>query len=131
MGRAKYLIDSNAVIDYLGGKLPTEGMQFLNTVVDEIPNISVITKIEVLGFNGPTQATQLLKGFVNDSIVIDLSDEIVDNCIELRKSFKIKLPDAIIASTAIINGLILITHNTVDFKNIKNLKSLDPHLVNR
>lgn len=69
MGK-QYLIDSNAVIDYLAGKLPEKGKQFMDSIVDEIPNISVITKIEVLGFKTTTKAEQLLKGFMDDSIII-------------------------------------------------------------
>lgn len=40
MGK-QYLIDSNAVIDYLSGKLHVEGMTFMNQIVNEIPTISV------------------------------------------------------------------------------------------
>ena len=53
MGQPQYLIDSNAVIDYLGNKLPAKGMEFMDSVIDEVPNLSVVTKIEVLGFNAP------------------------------------------------------------------------------
>ncbi|MEK6615315.1 MAG: hypothetical protein AABZ32_04270 [Bacteroidota bacterium] len=45
MEQPQYLIDSNAVIDYLGKKLPASGMDFMNVVVDAVPNVSVITKI--------------------------------------------------------------------------------------
>jgi predicted nucleic acid-binding protein len=38
-----------------------------------------------------------------------------------------KLGDAIIAATAIVRNLKLITNNTKDFLNIKNLKVIDPH----
>ncbi|NCQ11340.1 MAG: type II toxin-antitoxin system VapC family toxin [Bacteroidetes bacterium] len=50
MERPKYLIDTNSIIDYLSNKLPTSGMDFMNDVVDAIPNVSVINKIELLGF---------------------------------------------------------------------------------
>ena len=44
-----------------------------------------------------------------------------------KPGHKIKTPDAIIASTAIVNGLTLITRNTKDFKNIEGLKIIDPY----
>jgi hypothetical protein len=50
MERQQYLIDTNAVIDYLGEKFPATGMAFMSSVVDFVPIVSVITKIEVLGF---------------------------------------------------------------------------------
>jgi predicted nucleic acid-binding protein len=62
------------------------------------------------------------------SEILELTELIVDQTIELRKQYKIKLPDAIIASTALIHGFDLISRNTNDFKNIPTLKVLDPHL---
>jgi hypothetical protein len=45
--------------------------------------------------------------------------EIADKVIEIRKKERIKLPDAIIAATAISSELFLITRNIDDFKNIE------------
>ncbi len=53
MEQPQCLIDTNAVIDYLGSRLPASGMDFMNKVIDAVPNVSVVTKIEVLGFNAP------------------------------------------------------------------------------
>lgn len=55
----QYLIDSNAVIDYLSGKLPPNGMTFMDRIVNAVPKVSVITKIEVLGYYAPPTANQL------------------------------------------------------------------------
>jgi predicted nucleic acid-binding protein len=129
MEQPKYLIDTNVVIDYLGKKLPLNGMQFMNTVIDDIPNVSVVTKIEVLGFNTPDQHYQILTSFMNDATVLELNDTIVNATIELRKQRKTKLPDAIIAATAIAYGFTLITNNTKDFKNIDTLTLIDPHSI--
>jgi len=123
----QYLIDSNAVIDYLSGKLPENGKLFLDRIINEIPNISVITKIEVLGFKTTEKANQLLRGFMDDSVIIGLSDEIVEQTIEIRKEHKIKTPDAIIAATAFINTLTIITRNTKDFGKIEGVKVIDPY----
>ncbi len=46
-----YLLDTNAVIDYVGGKLPLVSMQKMNEIVDAGFNISPVVKIEALGFN--------------------------------------------------------------------------------
>ena len=51
MEQSQYLIDTNAIIDYLGNKLPANGMEFMNPILDNVPIVSVISKIEVLGFN--------------------------------------------------------------------------------
>jgi predicted nucleic acid-binding protein len=88
MGK-QYLIDSNALIDYLAGKLPENGKKFMDEIVDEIPNISVITKIEVLGFKTTNKAEELLNGFMDDSIIIGLTDEIVEQTIKSGKNIRL------------------------------------------
>ncbi|HRI61733.1 MAG TPA: type II toxin-antitoxin system VapC family toxin [Saprospiraceae bacterium] len=125
----QYLIDSNAVIDYLSGKLPPTGMTFMDGVVNAVPKVSVITKIEVLGYNAPPAAYQLLTDFMNDSDILELADLIVNQTIELRKQYKIKLPDAIIAATALVHGFEVVSRNTGDFNNITGLTVIDPHTL--
>ena len=129
MEQPQYLIDTNIVIDYLGNKLPASGMDFMHTVIDVVPNVSVVTKIEVLGFNAPEQHYKTLSDFINDAIVLDLTNNVVEASIEIRKKHKTKLPDAIIAATAIAYDLVLISRDTSDFKNIEGLKVIDPHCL--
>ena len=127
MEKPQYLINTNAVIDYLGNKLPATGIDFMNGIIDAIPNVSVVTKIEVLGFNAPEEYYKLLFNFMNDATVLDLTSNIVDLTISIRKEHKTKLPDAIIAATALVYDLILISRNVSDFKAIEGLKVIDPH----
>jgi len=127
MEQSQYLIDTNAIIDYLSQKLPPAGMDFMNQIIDNVPNVSVISKIEVLGYNTTDQHYQILSNFMNDATVLDLTGSIVDVCIELRKKYKTKLPDAIIAATAMVYDLALITRNISDFKSITGLKVVNPH----
>ena len=102
-------------------------MVFLNDIVDLIPNISVITKIEVLGFNAADVHYKTLVDFVDDAVVFDLTEQIVDITIQIRKKYKTKLPDAIIAATAMAYNLKLISRNHSDFKNIGGLEVIDPY----
>ncbi len=115
-------------IDFLEGVLPNKAMQLLITVADEEPTMSIITKIETLGFNFQSIEEQnTINSFVNGSSVLDINDAIVNQTITLRKLKKIKLPDAIIAATALVYDLILITRNAKDFTAIDGLKIIDPH----
>lgn len=125
MGK-NYLIDTNVIINFAQNKLPKSSTILLSNIIDNEPKISVINKIELLGF---TNTTKQIIAFVKTATVFDLDEVIVNKTIELRKKHKIKLPDAIIASTAIIHKLTLITHNVNDFKNIKNLKVQDSFLL--
>jgi len=127
MEQPRYLIDTNAVIDYLGSKFPSAAMKFMSSVMDAVPVVSVITKIEVLGFNAAPEHYDLLTNFMKDATVIDLTSAIVERSIEIRKNQKTKLPDVIIAATAMANELILISRNASDFKNIPGLEFIDVH----
>lgn len=102
-------------------------MDFMNNVIDAVPNASVISKIEVLGFNASDEHYRILTDFMNDTNLFDLTDEIVDVCISLRRKYKTKLPDAIIAATAIVYDFTLITRNVTDFKNIHGLKIVNAY----
>jgi predicted nucleic acid-binding protein len=127
MEQPEYLVDTNAVIDYLGKKLPAAGMIFMNGVINGSPKVSVVSKIEVLGFNAPAEHYQLLVNFMNDVTILDLTNEIVEKTIEVRKKYKTKLPDAIIAATAVVHKLVLISRNTTDFKNTEGIQVIDAH----
>jgi predicted nucleic acid-binding protein len=121
-----YLIDSNVVIAYLDNKLPANGMKILHSIIDDIPQISIITKIEVLRFNTIAESYRILQDFISESIVLNLNEIVVDSTISICRSRKIKLPDAIIAATALVNNYTLITRNVSDFKMIVGLELLNP-----
>jgi predicted nucleic acid-binding protein len=122
-----YLLDTNTIIHYLNASLPPSAMLFMNTVVDEQSNISVISKIETLGYNfTDAEEKNTMETFVNASNVLPINDEVVNQTIALRKSRKIKLPDALIAATALVYNLTLLTNNTTDFININGITFIDP-----
>lgn len=122
----QYLIDTNVVSDYLSASFTTNGMTFIDTAIDSIPNISVITQIELLCWNTSETTTQSIKNFISDSVVLDINNDVIAECVRIRKSKKIKTPDAIIAATALSYDLILITRNIKDFSNINGLIVIDP-----
>ena len=55
-----------------------------------------------------------------------ISNNVVERTIKLCKQIKIKLPDAIIAATALIEGFTLVTRNINDFIKITELTLLSP-----
>ena len=129
MGK-RYLLDSNTVIDYIAGLHPIEAKQWLNQLLDEEMNVSVITKMEVLSFDPEKDDNYpVLIDFFEVSNIFELTDNIVNKTIQIRQKQKIKLPDAVIASTALVNGLVLISRNTKDFKNIPDLKVVNPYNI--
>ncbi|MES2445691.1 MAG: type II toxin-antitoxin system VapC family toxin [Bacteroidota bacterium] len=124
---AKYLIDSNVLIEYIGLLLPPIPHSKLSSIIDDEYNISFINKIEVLGHSSSNEE---IAAFINAANIYNINLKIIDETIRLRKHLKIKLPDAIIAATAITNNLILITRNINDFKSIDNLIVQNPYSWN-
>jgi predicted nucleic acid-binding protein len=72
---------------------------------------------------------QVLQSFIGDALVIELEQPIKLKTADIRKAHKIKLPDAIIAATALVYDLTLISRNVIDFKGIQGLKVIDPFAV--
>jgi predicted nucleic acid-binding protein len=84
--------------------------------------------METLGYAFKSINEQnIMETFNSGSNVLIINDEIVDQVISLRKTKRIKLPDAIIAATALVYRLTLITRNTRDFNHIQNLHVIDPY----
>ena len=126
-----YLTDSSIVSKYINGNLPTQGLDFMDFVLEVESNISIISKIELLSWvTDEAKLYRKVEIFIEDSEVLLLTDDIVLKTIELRKRYKLKTPDAIIAATALIHKLTLLTDNERDFRNIKNLKIINPNTMN-
>ncbi len=82
--------------------------------------------MEVLGYKLTDAEIQLFEDLFSDGNVLQINDDVVIGVINIRRSLKIKLPDAIIAATAFINNLELVTDNTTDFFRVPGLKIVKP-----
>lgn len=125
----QYIIDTNVFSDFLNHSFSQNGMDFLSNLIDSDFKISIITKIELLCWKTDINAEFWIKEFISKSHVIGINDTIVENCIKIRRSKKIKTPDAIIAATALSLGLTIITNNIKDFENVDGLKFLNPYTL--
>lgn len=117
------LLDTNILIDYLNG---------IAEAKDEIaryeqPLISLITWMEVLVGAQPDEEAEV-KRFLRRFVRIDLHNAIAERAVVLRRSRRIKLPDAIVWATAIDQGALLVTRNTKDF-SAKDSGVRVPYLV--
>jgi predicted nucleic acid-binding protein len=127
MGK-RYLIDSNAVIDFLGGVLPEKGKHLMMKI---IPEISIVTFIEILSKKGMSEPEMIkYRAFANASIIYtEIKSDIAEQTISIRKKYGLKTPDAIIAATALVNKLALISRNEQDFVKIHKLELINPWKV--
>ena len=124
----KYLIDTNIFIYYLDGKIPDIQLPLINKIFKESFNISTITKIEILGWHKIDDETKIkIKKFLDNSSFFYIDSIIELKAIEIKQKFKIAIPDAILAATAIINKFTILTRNDKDFKIIPDLRLCNPY----
>ena len=96
--------DTNTAIYFLQQQFPPGAEKFMDDLVkDERLVISAITEIELLCWKAATEKDlEVLHNFINDALVIELEQPIKLKTAYIRKAHKIKLPDAIIAATALV-----------------------------
>jgi predicted nucleic acid-binding protein len=123
----QYLIDNNVISNYFSNLLTKKGMGFISKVIDQTPTISVITEIEALSWSRPDKEA-VVKEFIKDAIVMALTHDVVSQCVKVKRSRRIKTPDAIIVATAITHNLTLLTSDG-GFQGIDGLKIIDPNLM--
>ena len=123
--------DTNITVYYLQQQFSVSAEKFMDELLIEYqPAISVISEIELLCWKSHSEKDEIiLRSFIQDAIVIELETSIKLKTAEIRKSTKLKLPDAIIAATAIEFDLILLTRNVSDFNKIPGLKFINPFIV--
>ncbi len=124
----KYLWDTNTVIYYLQKQFPETSEIMMNDIINNYqPAISAITEIELLCWKTANESDlAVLKSFIADSVVFELESNVKAQTIEIRKLFNLKLPDAIIAATAITSKLILISNDRGGFTKIPSLNLINP-----
>lgn len=124
----RYLWDTNTTIYYLQQQFPPRAEKVVDGLLKEsIPCISAITEIELLCWKTATQKDlDVLSNFIKDVLVIELEQAIKYKTAEIRKAVRIKLPDAIIAATALVQNLTLVTRNAKDFNHSSALPTINP-----
>ena len=121
-------MDSNVLIDYIALRLPRTGSDFVENIFNTDFLISVAVKIEVLGYNDVPDKMKTMEEFVDAATVLPLDDIVTHKTIELRRLHKkLKLGDAIIAASALVHNMTLLSRNLADFKNIEGLSVIDPN----
>ena len=69
---------------------------------------------------------KLFEEFFDSTEILPISEEVIAKAVELRQSKKMTLGDVLIAATALVNNLVLITNNTKDFDWIEELEINNP-----
>jgi predicted nucleic acid-binding protein len=119
MSGNSYLLDTNIVLYLLGGDKVLAGI-----LGNRTPYVSYITEMELLGSPKLSAAEERTIGhFLDACFILNMSQEIKNLAIQIRRKSGLKLPDSIIAATAEFNGLSLLTADT-EFNKLKSLSIL-------
>ncbi|MBW4457751.1 MAG: type II toxin-antitoxin system VapC family toxin [Nostoc indistinguendum CM1-VF10] len=125
----RYVYDTNIFIYYLADEPTVNSFfteEFLN--LHEVL-ISPIIYIELLSFAGlEKEEEQAIRDLLSQFYSVPLLREIEEQTIRLKRQYKIKLPDAIIAATALHKDAFLVTRNANDFQGIAELKIENPFI---
>lgn len=116
MNGNRLFLDTNIILYFLSGDETLaellDGKQFY---------LSFITQLELLAYSGISGKEQkIIEELLNQCIIIDINTEIKIKVIEIRKKYKLKLPDSIISATSLYLDLPLITADA-EFKLVKEL----------
>lgn len=121
-----YVFDSNILIYQLSDTLSARGGELLRAGLLQGGAYSVISRIEIMGYRQSPEelakADQLLRGLRE----IPLNDSVTALAINIRQHRKVKIPDPIVAASAIHASLPLVSRNISDFSNIEELSVINP-----
>jgi hypothetical protein len=117
------LVDSNILI-YAAQPAHAHLRQF---IAEQAPAVSAVTYVEVLGYHQlDDEERQYLEAFFRLAQVLPLSQAVLDQAVTLRQQRKLSLGDALVAGTALVHDLTLVTRNVEDFQWIQGLLLLNP-----
>ncbi len=115
MNGIDFLADTNFVIHL------NDGNPLVEPFLDFDFGVSFISEIELLGsFSISKIKKAQLNDILNDCTILEMNSEIKEICIKIRQQYKMKVPDAIIAATAIYYKIPLVTSDQ-DFEKIKEI----------
>lgn len=125
-----YLLDTNVISELrkANGKADTQVLKWARSIATPQLYLSAISALELeigvlrIERRDPVQGAllrtwleeQVLKAFADRILPVDLP--VARRCAQLHVPDPVSERDALIAATALVHGLILVTRNTVDFK---------------
>jgi len=123
----RWLLDTNVLIDAFAGRPDAaRAMAAARSANLEWVGFSALTRLETLGFASLTPADDRgLRELLAQFNEAQITPDIIEEAIRVRKAIRIKTPDALIAATALNHQATLVTRNVADFRRVPGLKVLD------
>ncbi len=117
------LLDSNILIYGANGEYPG-----LDAILDRTDLAAAsVTRIETIGYHRLSETERVwLETTFERMKILPLDDGVAACAIALRQERRMGLADAIIAATALLHNLPLVTRNEEDFKHVTGLRVVNP-----
>ena len=106
----KALFDTNILIDFLNG-IPA-AREELNRYQEK--SISIVAWMEVMA-GAPPSADDATRTFLDGFEIVELDGAVAERAVILRKTHRLKLPDAIVWASAQVRSMLLVTRDTKGF----------------
>ena len=125
----RYLIDSNVWIE-AAANVPSAVKALKYAMQGPWVGYSAITRLELFSYPDlNAREERQLKELLGLFIEVAVTAEIIDKAIAIRRSKRVRIPDALIAASALQTCSTLITRNIDDFKKIVGLNMIDPEMM--
>ncbi|NCO43608.1 MAG: type II toxin-antitoxin system VapC family toxin [Armatimonadetes bacterium] len=128
MNGNSWVLDTNIVQYFLRGE-PTVVAFWRERLGGQRPTVSQITRMELLSAPGLTEdAERQVRTFLSRLDVAEISARVEEATVRLRRSVRLRLPDAIIVATAEVLGCPLVTADKELVRKVASrLQVIDPH----
>lgn len=122
-----YLLDTNILIYHFNDDPAVQPIFARIKTGDILGFYSPISWVELLCYPDLTedQANEM-REFLKKLSCVSLTEEVLERAAEIRRDYRLKLPDAIIAACAWVRGCTLVSRNVADFRRIDGLNILNP-----
>ncbi|MBI2484323.1 type II toxin-antitoxin system VapC family toxin [Candidatus Uhrbacteria bacterium] len=117
-----YTLDTNAIIYYL--KDDQAAVSFFDVATRSASPlyVSTITEVELFGFSSLNfPEFEAINQLLNTVTIIPLDSRVARIAGSLRRQYHVKVPDSIIAATALVTHTTLVTRNERDFRRIPDI----------
>lgn len=119
--------DSSVLILFLNDALPVEIVELLgHCLLSRRAVISAVVRAEVLAWPSHSEVSLgAAVALLDECQLAAVNASVADESARIRRETGLKLPDAIIAATAMLHGATLVTANAKDFRRVPGLTVIE------
>ena len=123
----KYLLDTNILIYYFNGEPKVQHIFDEIEAVDAAGFYCPISWVELLCYRALTEEQgNEMREFLRLLNCVSLTESVLDRAAQIRRDYRLKLGDGVIAACALVEGCVLVTRNVDDFRRVNGLSVLNP-----